>query len=432
MLPAHCTTLPRQGLARYPSDTPKSGLHHSQSNFSAEILAAVPAGAAVAGSQGAFLRAVDEHPDTVLLRAHGRESLRAVAWVLASTASWSTVTARPTWPVLMERTGRSRSTVSGWLRWLRERGLLGVVESGTTPRFAPMALAQDDANRAAVYVLCVPSQQRWDDSAAALEDAGAGERPVSVDESRTPTFLVFNLEKNPYAGARENRPVAAVAELRHEKRSDERGGGAWGRATVADSRHDRLDLVGRLQAEAPALRPCSPRELRSVLRPWLARPELGWSVAELLYAIDHGPDGRAYPFTAAVRVPARWLAHRMRAWRNENGQALPSPRMAGAAARAAEHAAQEQARAERDERRRGIEDERAFGERVRAAAGARYPALVEAVMAGQPAGVRLLQAAGAEALVRVAVREIAGANAMANGLAAAVNELLARRGRPGT
>jgi hypothetical protein len=58
---------------------------------------------------------------------------------------------------LMERTGRSRTSVARWLRWLRARGLLGVVESGTTPRCAPMALATDTLNRAALYVLCEPA-----------------------------------------------------------------------------------------------------------------------------------------------------------------------------------------------------------------------------------------------------------------------------------
>jgi hypothetical protein len=38
--------------------------------------------------------------------------------------------------------------------------------------------------------------------------------------------------------------------------------------------------------------------LRSELRPWLARAELGWDVRWLLHAIDHTPDGKAHAFTA--------------------------------------------------------------------------------------------------------------------------------------
>lgn len=170
MLPAHCTT---------PTDTRRATGRVDTPSVSADVLAVVPAGASVAGSQGAFLRAVEEHPDATLLRADAGEQLRAVAWVLASTASWTDLTARPTWLVLQERTGLSRASVARWLAWLRTRRLLGVVESGMTPRYAPMALAKDAPNRAALYVLCVPASP----VDAAVEAAVAPELPVSVEES---------------------------------------------------------------------------------------------------------------------------------------------------------------------------------------------------------------------------------------------------------
>lgn len=176
MLPAYRTTNTDNRLAIYPADTPQ---------IRSEVLAAVPVGSAIASSQGAFLRALDEHPDVVLLRAHGRENLRAVAWVVASMASWADLTARPTWPVVQERTGLSRRSVARWLRWLQDRVLLGVVESGTTPRFAPMALSKDDPNRAAVYVLCVP------------EAVSVPVELVSVEESGTPTLLVLEQQEVP-------------------------------------------------------------------------------------------------------------------------------------------------------------------------------------------------------------------------------------------
>lgn len=246
MLPAHRTTNTDDRLASYTADTPP---------IRPDVLSAVPTGSSIAGTQGAFLRALDEHPDVVLLRAHGWENLRAVAWVVASVASWADLTARPTWPVVQERTGLSRRSVARWLRWLEDRGLLGVVESGTTPRFAPMALSKDDPNRAAVYVLCVP------------EAVSAPVELVSVEESGTPTFLVLEQEKDPYAGARASRsgPLRGQEELIEEKNRRP----AWPRTAAARSRVDRLALVERLQAEAFALRPASTHELRHVLRPWL-------------------------------------------------------------------------------------------------------------------------------------------------------------------
>jgi hypothetical protein len=39
------------------------------------------------------------------------------------------------------------------------------------------------------------------------------------------------------------------------------------------------------------------RVLRSLLRPWLERTELGWDVRWLLHAIDHTPAGEPRTWT---------------------------------------------------------------------------------------------------------------------------------------
>lgn len=419
MLPAHCTTLPGQREARTDADTP---------SISPAVAAALPAGAVVAGSQGAFLRAVDEHPDAAVLRVDGLEHLRAVAWVVASMASWADLTARPTWPVLMQRAGLSRASVARWLAWLRHRGLLGVVESGTTPRFAPMALARDADNRAALYVLCVPE--------TAATTAPEAELRLSVGESETPTFLLLGSKKNPYPGARASLASASSAgPLRgREERSDTRGQPTWPRTAVARSRADRLALVERLRASAPALRPLAAPALRSLLRPWLERPELGWTVAWLLHAIDTTPAGEARTWTSDVRAPAGWLRFRLSAWLDEHGQPVPSPGVQHAAAHSAQRAAAEQDRADRAEHARQRAVELEFGQLVREVAGERYPALVAAVLAASPAG-HLMPAVAAEALTRHAVRErlaggscpdAVGTTADRNAVATAIRTVLDR------
>lgn len=417
MLPAQCTTPDRQL---------ETGTPDFAADVSAEILAVLPAGAVVAGSQGAFLRAIDEHPDAAVLRVDGLEHLRAVAWVVASMASWSTLTARPTWPVLMERTGLSRASVARWLAWLRHRGLLGVVESGTTPRFAPMVLAQDAGNRAALYVLCVPETT----VAAAPEGVTEAELRSSVEESETPTFLLLGSKKNPYAGTRASLASASAAGPLHgrEERSDEPGRPAWPRTAVARSRADRLALVERLRSSAPALRPLSAPALRSLLRPWLERPELGWTVAWLLHAIDTTPTGQARTWTSDVRAAAGWLRFRLSAWLDEHGQPVPSPGVQQAAAQLAQRAAGAQDQTERSEQARQLAAELEFGQVVREVAGARYPALVAAVLAATPCG-RLMPAVAAEALTRRAVREqlaraavTADRNAVATVIRAVLNE----------
>ena len=442
MLPAQCMTNDRQLEAGTAADTRESGLSAAQLAVRAVAAAVVPVGAAVAGSQGAFLRAVDEHPDAALLRVDALEHVRAVAWVLASTASWSTLTTRPTWPVLVERTGLSRASVARWLRWLRQRDLLAIVESGTTPRFAPMALATDAANRAALYVLCVPAPPLL---VAAAVDRELGNEPafvevsfgvaslVLVEKSETPTQLPLRSERNPYAGARgtDASPIDSSL-VTNQKRGDKRGKPRWPRSAVAGSQTDRLDLVETLQASAPALRPVSLRALRSELRPWLERPELGWTVRWLLHALDHTPDGRPHPYTAAVRVPVRWLAHRMSLWLDDQGQPLPAPGVQHAADRSALRA---ETTAVVDERRglaEQLESEQGFAELVRDVAGCRYEELVAAVLERDlpGAGQKLVPSAAAEAMTREAVRaliEDAGGGSVTvcrNAVTTAVRQLL--------
>jgi hypothetical protein len=382
LLPVHCTTNTDNFNPQPRADTPC---------VSVEVLAALPAGSALARSQAAFYRAVVAHPDTAALRAHARENLTRLSWVLSSMACWEDRTVRPTWPVLQARTGLSRRSVARWLAWLRARGLVGIVEAGTTPRFAPMALDAGAGNRASVYVLCVP------------QTAGAKPGRVQVaQETGTPTLSGLEIE-NPYPRARANQP-SANPPAHPKRRSKEVRRPGWSRTQIARTKADRLELAEALRSCALALRPLSVRALRSVLRPWSSRPELGWTLAWLLHALDHTPDGRPYTYTTPVRAPARWLAHRLSAWTDEHGQPLPSPGVARAAEdrlRRAETARRQDARAEQQAQ---ADAGRAFSQLIRDTAGEHYPALVQAVLARHTTGVaRLMPAAAAEALTRQAI-----------------------------
>lgn len=437
MLPAHCTTTTDHLLAPYRSDTPETRYPVSEPHVS-ELAAAVRPGWTVAPRQAAFVRAVEDLADEHQVRCDGRRNLLAIAWVYARRTGRPPERAMVTSPsrtLVMQLTGLSDATVKRWTCWMVRRGVMAQLEVGRLARFRPMAV-QDEGGRVSVYVLCTPGVTVAAEPAAAVVEvlvddvpAANGEaHPASpVDKSDPSGCLGFVLRENPYPGARANGPAAAVLGFRAgEERSDKRGSGPWPRCAVAGSRSDRLSLVERLQAEAPALRPASARQLRSVLLPWLVRPELGWTVAELLYAIDHTPDGRAHTFTGAVKIPHKWLAHRMRAWLDERDQPLPAPAVAAAAARAAKQAEAAQARAERRDQVRRIAADHAFGDMVRDVAGARYPALVDVVLtrhAGAGAA-RLMPAAAAEAMTRAVVRETAGPALSREMVAAAVEALL--------
>ena len=118
----------------------------------------MPTGSVPARSQAGWLRAATAAIDDADLRSDAEAALRALVWCLARWADWTRpLLSRPTWPVLMEHTNRRRSWLAGRLGWLRERGLLGTVEHGSTAATRAAPLAGLAGNRAAVYLLCTPA-----------------------------------------------------------------------------------------------------------------------------------------------------------------------------------------------------------------------------------------------------------------------------------
>jgi hypothetical protein len=115
-------------------------------------------------------------------------------WLLARWADWHTpLLSRPTWAALMTGTGRRRSWLAARLAWLRERGLLAVVEHGSTPATRAGPLAGLAGNRAAVYLLTTPLPRSADIS----EPAG---EPVPEAGEPTPEAAVEITEALPVEG----------------------------------------------------------------------------------------------------------------------------------------------------------------------------------------------------------------------------------------
>lgn len=283
------------------------------------VARAVPHGSARAASQVEFLAAVREHPELGRLRRDGFATLYAVAKVLAWSASWETMTSRPTWALLEERTGPlvgkeriSRATVARALRRLQEAGLVGVVATGRSGRFTPAARDAGVAE-AAVYVLCTPS-------------------PLApVDEDETPTELAPVSETHPpHARARQQpseplrgltlaAPVGPGAPVGTFDEQPLRPADP-----SPDSRLGRLGSARALQERLPVLRRISEQHVASIVREFALA---GWSVSELVVAIDRRPDGTTWPHDGATGVGnvGAWLAFRLGAWRDPSGTVRPSP-----------------------------------------------------------------------------------------------------------
>jgi hypothetical protein len=302
------------------------------------VFRAVPAGASRASSQLAFLAAVREASQLAALRRDGLATVLEVAKHLAWCASWDTMTSRPTWGVLCERTGRSRASVGRALLRLRRAGLVGVVATGRSGMHSPAAIDKGAAE-AAVYVLCVPSP------------LAAVDKPV--DESETPTVFRPGSETHPPHARVSEGPaeplrgaslaVAALpgAPVEPDELESRPADDRW-----QQRQDDRLAPARALRSGLPVLRRITDRHVASVIREFVLA---GWTTSELVAAIDRRPDQSPWEHDGAAGVDnvGAWLAHRLGAWRDGAGTVRSGPSRL-AAAEAHERAARRRAAIERN------------------------------------------------------------------------------------
>jgi len=270
-----------------------NGSRH-QRNSNLRIYRAIPKGSRRARNQPQALRALEQRialeADLGRLRADAETNARNIARALVFSAHWSTMVTRPGWDTLTERTGLSRSTIQRVIRRLKEWGLLGVVTTGSTWRTRGCRDGDTDGDLGAEYVLCVPADE-----------------PVEISDS--PSLLRQEERSTPHVCARETAPEPAPRPWPIHQPPRTRGG--------------RLAAARRLQDQVPLLARISDRQLRSALRPWF---QLGWSPAQVMHALDHGPNGEQHWHTADVRHVPGWIRHRLGLW---DGQTPPRQLGAG-------------------------------------------------------------------------------------------------------
>src|SRR5664280_2715610 len=170
----------------------------------------------------------------------------------------------------------------------------GVVQHGSTPATRAAPLAGLAGNRAAVYLLTTPLPRSVDSSEPAGEP---------VPEAGEPT------------------PEAAV-EITEALPVEERWTPPKSRRGSVEPLHARAgEDEGSLQQRVLAARRLSAVQVAALVRVFLAA---GWSVSDLVYALDHAPDGAAHWHTAPVHSPAGWLAARLGWWTDAAGAVRPS------------------------------------------------------------------------------------------------------------
>ena len=284
--------------------------------------------ATLATSQAKWLRAVDEWINDLDMRSDGRENRRRLARVLGFNADWKTLTTNTlTWGTISERTGMSRATVARHLLALHEAGWIGRVAAGRSAAAKQAAgWKGDDAfiNDAPVYALTQPV----DDAAVDINEtpptvSGYKEFPARAHEAGTPPGAATRPSSTKAADGRPNTVPA------HRRLP------AWPSHVTPSSKDERI-LAGREWARRiPALRKLSAEHLRFLAKDFFTA---GWTIRDLIVALDNLPDGRAHgkfvggrwvPYSGADGIPAarlgHWVSWRLNAWRDLTGLVCESP-----------------------------------------------------------------------------------------------------------
>lgn len=334
------------------------------------VAASVPDGCVLAPRVSVWLEAVRE-----VAEAHGlREAqVATVVRVARGLCDWVDGASRTTRVVnnrVAELVGCCVRTVQRWLRRLEQWGLLGLVAGGRSARWAPLARTQDAGgrvvlerrNEAAVRSLVIPEE-------LAAVAASVGRGPVDSEGPAEP-HCGLRCHPYPWLGNLDPRTRArgglggeglvplrgAEAFLGAAARPGGRGGPSrrrawWSPRRTRSTEEAVLGLARELQERLRVLRGCSDRYVMRVIK---AFGEAGWSVGDLVVAVDRRPDGSVWPHSGdrGVREPARWLIHRLSAWLDDRG----APRLSWRQERAVAH---ERAMAEREARMAAREAERA-------------------------------------------------------------------------
>lgn len=317
------------------------------------------------------------------LRRDCRDKLLHVVRELTLRANWQTWESWPGWDRLREVSGWARSTLAGWLRQLRLLGWLSVIESGSTPQFRPMARADVEGNRRAVYALRVPlrpGEQPTPDVHQATEQAppqpetvvpgsdlerrvearaqaawrwfatGFGTRSDQAerrvgDRTWTPTWffdLSCSVGRWVSSRARDVFHTSQVnAQVGHEiealrARFDEKWLAFADRVPTSDAQ--MLAAAAELRRQHPVLARLSIRAVRALCRPhWRAQ----WTNDDVLHGLEYRPTSwSTLPAMdpAKVLAPYQWCQSRLSAWWTDTGRVLPGHSQAQQERQAREHA----------------------------------------------------------------------------------------------
>lgn len=333
------------------SDTPKyiRRINRSVERDEEHVLPAIPEDSGPIQTAERWITDILNDANLCWRRKDFQRNVLNVADVLVTDCDFTSYTCTPGKAFLTAMTGLASATVERILRFLRDRGFLGLVANGRQAKFTPRS---SDAHARwgngsgpvadrAVYVLCQPLSPE-DREQAHQETVARTENKCKLGNLINRFQLAVDVTDGPSRNSRKTAPKGikewasptlkgyfeAAAEY-VAKWSTARTDLSWPRHQTTSA----LDEAGRsfneLQAartvklHAPTLQKLTDRQATAICRPFFRSD---WTAADILECLEFQPNGQRWPHDAArgVESTAAWFQSRLNAHR-VNGEVPYSP-----------------------------------------------------------------------------------------------------------
>ena len=285
-------------------------------NSTAARLAALPADHIYTCSPAQWLQAVRDYIDISHRRADFQTTFDKVCEALSYALNPDTGILRITWRALAQLASTSMSSVQRCLRLLKEHQLLTVIASGRSAAMTPQR--QEKKNLAPVYGLTVPTPPPADPKA---DESFYNENGyLFVTDCPSP---LRDKKISYYRAIREGlfdqfcKQRYALYAHSHRGTLDKKRQGLQGSYPTLKAKQQAIThLVRVLQHHCLDLRSLSATAITGVVQPFF---EAGWTVRDVLYALERRADNSAYNTrgAAGMRSVKKWLTLRMDAWVRE-------------------------------------------------------------------------------------------------------------------
>ncbi len=286
-------------------------------------IAATPAGYHITTEGTHWLSMVSSNYDLSAYRADFSQNFLTICRILSEFINYESGIIRLTWKFLAEKTGLSRRTIARILRILKANKLLTVIASGRSAEKTPKG--HEKKNLAPVYALLAPtppSSPSTSDEDSYYDENGhlfitgtpspLRDRKISYKQAITEGIFDKFCKQSyaRYASTHKNSLEKKRQTLKTEYSSQRQ-------------RNQALAHLARtIQHHCFDLRGISASAILEVTTPFF---EIGWSVRDVLYALEYSPTNQPYNTrgAAGMRSVKKWLELRMSQWMSQD-EIMPS------------------------------------------------------------------------------------------------------------